>query len=132
MLCMGVHSMWRFVWQVRLVCIARFVHDAMRMVRAARSGDELDVLGSSSQVALQLPSPLISPSSVHRDDDRQSIHSIAPSAYIDAAGPAEMPSSELVIASIAMGTAMLMLAELAPSMHALSIVKREFGARHKA
>ena len=60
------------------------------------------------------------------------IHNSAPSAYVDAARPAEMPSSELVIASIAIGTAMLMLAELASSMHALSIVKREIGARHKA
>ena len=39
----GVHSMRCFVWQDNMVLMSRFVLDAMRMVRAARSGDELDV-----------------------------------------------------------------------------------------
>ena len=39
----GVHSMRCFVWQVNMVLMSRFVRDAMRMVRAASSGDELDV-----------------------------------------------------------------------------------------
>ena len=39
----GVHSMRCFVWQDNMVFISRFVRDAMRMVRAASSGNELDV-----------------------------------------------------------------------------------------
>ena len=39
----GVHSMRCFVWQDVMVLMSRFVRDAMRMVRAASSGDELDV-----------------------------------------------------------------------------------------
>ena len=39
----GVHSMRCFVWQDNMVLMSRFVRDAMRMVRAASSGDELDV-----------------------------------------------------------------------------------------
>ena len=39
----GVHSMRCFVWQDNMVLMSRFVHDAMRMVRAASSGDELNV-----------------------------------------------------------------------------------------
>ena len=39
----GGHSMRCFVWQVIMVLMSRFVRDAMRMVRAASSGDELDV-----------------------------------------------------------------------------------------
>ena len=39
----GVHSMRCFVWQDSMVLMSRFVRDAMRMVRAASSGDELDV-----------------------------------------------------------------------------------------
>ena len=39
----GVHSMRCFVWQENMVLMSIFVRDAMRMVRAASSGDELDV-----------------------------------------------------------------------------------------
>ena len=39
----GVHSMRCFVWQDNMVLMSRFVRDAMRVVRAASSGDELDV-----------------------------------------------------------------------------------------
>ena len=39
----GVHSMQCFMWQDNMVLMSRFVHDAMRMVRVASSGDELDV-----------------------------------------------------------------------------------------
>ena len=39
----GVHSMRCFVWQDNMVLMCKFVRDAMRMVRAASSGDELDV-----------------------------------------------------------------------------------------
>ena len=41
----GVHSMRCFVWQdnMHVVLMSRFVRDAMRMVRAASLGDELDV-----------------------------------------------------------------------------------------
>ena len=39
----GVHSMQCFVWQDNMVLMSRFVREAMRMVRAASSGNELDV-----------------------------------------------------------------------------------------
>ena len=39
----GVHSMRCFVWQDNMVLMSRFVRDDVRMVRAASSGDELDV-----------------------------------------------------------------------------------------
>ena len=39
----GVHSMRCFMWQESMVLMSRFVHDAVRMVRAASLGDELDV-----------------------------------------------------------------------------------------
>ena len=39
----GVHSMQCFVRQDSMVLMSRFVRDAMRPVRAASSGDELDV-----------------------------------------------------------------------------------------
>ena len=39
----GVPSMRCFVWQDNMVLMSRFVSDAMRMVRAASSGKELDV-----------------------------------------------------------------------------------------
>ena len=39
----GVHSKRCFVWQDNMMLMSRFVRDAMRMVRAASSGDELDV-----------------------------------------------------------------------------------------
>ena len=39
----GVLSMRCFVWQDNIVLMSSFVRDAMRMVRAASSGDELDV-----------------------------------------------------------------------------------------
>ena len=39
----GVHSMRCFVWQDNIVLMSRFVCVAIRMVRAASSGDELDV-----------------------------------------------------------------------------------------
>ena len=39
----GVHSMHCCTWQDNMVLMSRFVHDAMRMVRAAGSGDESDV-----------------------------------------------------------------------------------------
>ena len=39
----GVHSMRCFVWQENMVPVSRSVHDAMRMLRAGSSGDELDV-----------------------------------------------------------------------------------------
>ena len=39
----GVRSMRCFVWQDNMVLMSRFVRDAMRMVRAAGSGNELDV-----------------------------------------------------------------------------------------
>ena len=35
-----IHSMRRFMWQENVV-MSRFVHDAMSMMRAASSGDEL-------------------------------------------------------------------------------------------
>ena len=39
----GVHSMRCFVLQDKMVLISRFVRDAPTVVRAASSGDELDV-----------------------------------------------------------------------------------------
>ena len=39
----GVHSMPCFVWRDNMVLMSTSVRDAMRMVRAASSGDELDV-----------------------------------------------------------------------------------------
>ena len=39
----GVRSVRCFVWQDNMVLMSRFVRDAMRMVRAASSGNELDV-----------------------------------------------------------------------------------------
>ena len=39
----GVHSMRCFVWQDNMLLMSNFVRNAMRMVRAASSGDELDV-----------------------------------------------------------------------------------------
>ena len=39
----GVRSMRCFVWQDNMVLMSRFVPDFMRMVRAASSGNELDV-----------------------------------------------------------------------------------------
>ena len=39
----GAHSMRCFVWQDNMVLTSRFVRDAVRVVRAASSGDELDV-----------------------------------------------------------------------------------------
>ena len=39
----GVRSMRCFVWQNNMVLMSRLVCDAMWMVRAASSGDELDV-----------------------------------------------------------------------------------------
>ena len=39
----GVRSMRCFVWQDKMVLMSRFVRDAMRMVRAASSGDGLDL-----------------------------------------------------------------------------------------
>ena len=42
-LCHGVHSMRCFVWQDNMVLMSRFVRDAMRVMRAASSGDELNV-----------------------------------------------------------------------------------------
>ena len=39
----GVRSMRCFVWQDNMVHMSRFVRNAMRMVRAASSGNELDV-----------------------------------------------------------------------------------------
>ena len=38
-----VRKMRCFVWQDNIVLMSRFVRDAMRMVRAASSGNELDV-----------------------------------------------------------------------------------------
>ena len=38
----GVRSMRCFVWQDNMVLMSRFVRDAVRMVRAASSGNELD------------------------------------------------------------------------------------------
>ena len=37
----GVHSMRCCMWQVDMMLMSRFVHDAMRMVRAASTSDEL-------------------------------------------------------------------------------------------
>ena len=37
----GVHSMRCFVWQDNMVLMSRFVRDAMRIVRAASSGNEM-------------------------------------------------------------------------------------------
>ena len=45
----GVRSMRCFVWQNNMVLVSRFVRDAMRMVRAAGSGHEVDV--SSAKLA---------------------------------------------------------------------------------
>ena len=42
-MCQGVRSMRCFVWQDNMVLMCRVVRGAMRMVRAASSGDELDV-----------------------------------------------------------------------------------------
>ena len=39
----GVHSMRCFVWQDNMVLMSNLVRDAMRMLRAASSGDELDI-----------------------------------------------------------------------------------------
>ena len=39
----GVRNMWCFVWQDNMVLVSSFVRDAVRMVRAASSGNELDV-----------------------------------------------------------------------------------------
>ena len=39
----GVRSMRCFVWQDNMVLMSRIVRDAIRMVRAASSDDELDV-----------------------------------------------------------------------------------------
>ena len=39
----GVHSMRCFVWQDKIVLMSRFVRVAMKMVRAASSGNEQDV-----------------------------------------------------------------------------------------
>ena len=39
----GVRSMRCFVWQDNMVLTSRFMRDAMRMVRAASPGNELDV-----------------------------------------------------------------------------------------
>ena len=40
---LGVRSMRCFVWQDNMVLMSKFVRDAMRMVRVASSGNELDV-----------------------------------------------------------------------------------------
>ena len=39
----GVRSMRCFVWQDNMVLMSIFIRDAMRLVRAANSGNELDV-----------------------------------------------------------------------------------------
>ena len=42
-MCQGARSMLCFTWQDNLVLMSRDVRDAMRTLRAVRSGDELDI-----------------------------------------------------------------------------------------
>ena len=42
----GAHSMRQFVWHWNMWPMSKFLRVAMRMVRAASSGDELDVLSA--------------------------------------------------------------------------------------
>ena len=47
----GVYSMRCFMWQDNMVLMSRYVRDAIRMVRAASSGDELQLDVWSAKLA---------------------------------------------------------------------------------